>query len=32
MTLYNYIDEYEDYTIEQAWLLNKDGKTLKRLI
>ncbi|WZP35347.1 hypothetical protein [Enterococcus phage vB_Efs25_KEN11] len=32
MTLYNYLDEYKDYTIVQAWLLNKDGKTLKRLI
>lgn len=29
--LYNYLDDYNDYTIGQAWLLNDQGKTLKRL-
>lgn len=29
--LYNYLDDYNGYTIEQAWLLNDQGKTLKRL-
>lgn len=30
--LYNYLDDYMGYTIIQAWLLNDQGKTLKRLI
>lgn len=30
--LYNYLDDYMGYTISQAWLLNDQGKTLKRLI
>ena len=30
--LYNYLDDYNNYTIGQAWLLNDQGKTLKRLI
>lgn len=29
--LYNYLDDYNGYTIGQAWLLNDQGKTLKRL-
>jgi len=29
--LYNYLDDYSGYTIDQAWLLNDQGKTLKRL-
>lgn len=29
--LYNYLDDYNGYTIKQAWLLNDQGKTLKRL-
>lgn len=31
-TLYNYLDDYSGYTIGQAWLLNDQGKTLKRFI
>ena len=30
--LYNYLDDYNGYTIGQAWLLNDQGKTLKRFI
>lgn len=29
--LYNYLNDYNGYTISQAWLLNDQGKTLKRL-
>lgn len=29
--LYNYLDDYNGYTISQALLLNDQGKTLKRL-
>ena len=32
LTLYNYLDVYSGYTIDQAWLLNDQGKTLRKLM
>ena len=31
IALYNYLDDYEGYTICQAWILNDTGKTLKKV-
>ena len=30
--LYDYFNGYSGYTIDKAWLLNNEGKTLKQLI
>lgn len=32
LALYNYLDDYSGYTIGQAWLLNDQGKTLRKLM
>ena len=32
LAFYNYITDYIEYSISQVWLLNDEGKTLRKLL